>query len=100
MVAVELDVRLLLESLKATDTCIGEWLNVVGYVTDRKSSSSVNKGSRLEIKQKGQKGIAANDVVTVRVQAVILWSAGAVRLGDYERILNERKEVERRLAVQ
>lgn len=80
------DVNLLLSTLKPTDTHVGEWVNVMGYVT----SQSVC-GSRAERPSEASKR------ATVSVQAIMLWSAGSIKLGDYERILAERKEVEKRL---
>lgn len=69
---VELDVRLLLDSLKRTDTAVGEWVNVVGYITD--------------IRRDREK-------IEVCVQAVMLWSAGAVRVEEYEMAVREREEL-------
>ncbi|MCJ1362796.1 hypothetical protein MMC16_001902 [Acarospora aff. strigata] len=82
------DVNLLLSTLKSTDTQVGEWVNILGYVTsppiynsrtDRKPSSKASKRA------------------TVFVQAVMLWSAGSIHLGEYERTLKERKDVEKRM---
>lgn len=65
------DVNILLSTLKSTDTQIGEWINVIGYVQER------------EVKL-GHKA--------VRVQAIMLWSAGSIKLADYEKAVKERKE--------
>jgi hypothetical protein len=68
------NVRLLLETLKSTDTRLGEWVNVIGYVTEPFSP-----------------GHSSVDVLknTTSVQAIILWSAGSVKLEEYEKTLNE-----------
>ena len=70
LVAVKVDVKLLLDSLKRTDTLVGEWVNVVGYITDI---------------------LGRQETVKVHVQAVMLWSAGAIRLEEYERAVRERR---------
>ncbi|KAL9041981.1 MAG: hypothetical protein Q9214_003924, partial [Letrouitia sp. 1 TL-2023] len=67
------DVNILLSTLKSTDTQIGEWINVIGYVQE------------CEVKL-GHKA--------VRVQAIMLWSDGNIKLADYEKAVKERKEAE------
>ncbi|KAI9763152.1 MAG: hypothetical protein M1835_007914 [Candelina submexicana] len=80
------NIDLILSSIKSTDTQIGEWVNIIGYIT-APIPPQTHATSNQNIK-------ASNGV---NVQALVLWSAGAVNLGNYERILEERKEVERRL---
>lgn len=82
-----MDVNLLLSTLKPTDTQVGEWVNVMGYVTSQPVLARPNR--------KPDSG--APRQATVAVQAVLLWSAGSIKLGEYERILTERKELEKRL---
>ena len=79
------DVNLLLESLKNTDTRVGEWVNVMGYVEpvsklgiEAKTDSRVRKA-----------GFAAEEN-SPKIQGVMLWSAGAIKLADYERSLTAR----------
>ncbi|KAF1983256.1 hypothetical protein K402DRAFT_338718 [Aulographum hederae CBS 113979] len=55
----------LLESVKSEDIQSGVWLNVVGYVSQHTPKS-------------------------VHVQALMMWSAGSIKLDVYERALNER----------
>ncbi len=66
------DVNLLLETLKSTDTRVGEWVNVMGYMTSLPGDHTVLSGF-------------PGTVTTV--QAIVLWSAGSVKLDDYEKIL-------------
>ena len=66
------DVNLLLAGLKREDMQLGAWVNVMGYVE----------------KVIGVKG--EGECVKVRVKAVMLWSAGGVKVGEYERILEQR----------
>jgi hypothetical protein len=69
------DINLLLNSLESTDTRVGEWINVMGYITLAPSMLSLT-------------GEPLSD--TVFVQAIALWSAGCIRLQEYEKVLGER----------
>ena len=79
-----MDVKILLETLKTTDTQIGEWVNVMGYVEGH------DKGSKPGKERVGRR----MDVGFAKVQAIMLWSAGSVNLGEYEQAVSERKKVE------
>lgn len=68
-----MDIGLLVETMKTTDTQIGEWVNVVGYVGDK-------------VYAQGQAG--------VKVQALMLWSAEGIDLSVYERAVQGRMESE------
>ena len=69
----QVDVQLLLNTLKSTDTQIGEWINVIGYIkADQKTLP------------KQSKGLSSN----IQVQAIILWSSGPLKLDGYERSLD------------
>ena len=81
------DVGLLLNTVKSNEIQVGEWVNVIGYITQ--SPVGVNQGRRKP--DNTAVGGAAC------VQAIVLWSAGAIKLGEYEQVLEERHEVERRL---
>ena len=70
------DVDLLLSTLKSTDTQMGEWVNVIGYVENPITSHD----RRGKLREKRE----------VKVKAIILWSAGAVRLTEYEHALRDR----------
>lgn len=91
------DINLLLESLKNTDTRLGEWLNVVGYIEpalERSESVGSNgRGSDRSVRVENQNG------TTARVQAVMMWSASSVKLAEYERTLAERIEAEQKRAA-
>lgn len=79
------DVHLLLSTLKPTDTQRGGWVNVVGYVGGRTTTSNPDSRARMA---------RPDEVVGVKVQAIMLWSAGDVKLGEYEKTLAERKHVQ------
>ena len=86
------DVNLLLETLKREDTQVGAWVNIVGYV-----EGIVKEGKRGEMREK-ERDVEAEQwdgapVVYVRVQAIMLWSAGGVKIAEYEKALRERLKV-------
>ena len=82
------DVNLLLSTLKPTDTQVGEWVNVIGYITSQPTRTA---------KTEPRSASEALKWAKVFVQAVMLWSAGSIKLGEYERVLAERKDVDKRL---
>lgn len=81
-----MDVNLLLSSLKTTDTQPGEWVNVMGYVQAKTTQPAHGKG--------GHKGMC-NGLVRVKIQAIMLWSAGSLKLGEYEKALASRMDMEK-----
>jgi len=62
-VIAAVDVKLLLEKLSHENLRVGEWLNVIGYITGR---------------------TRAKGVAVVGVQAVMVWSTGPMDVGRYE----------------
>ncbi|KLU88893.1 hypothetical protein MAPG_07874 [Magnaporthiopsis poae ATCC 64411] len=64
------DVKLLLQNLKAEQTRAGEWVNVIGYVAP-------------EPDQPRPPRPAPGTHHRVRVQAVVLWSAGPLNVQEY-----------------
>ena len=84
-----MDVNLLLETLRREDTQVGAWVNVVGYLEGIVKEGKRGKMRETERDVEAQQGDAA-PVVYVRVQAIMLWSAGGVKIGEYEKALGER----------
>ncbi|KAL1840045.1 hypothetical protein VTJ49DRAFT_916 [Mycothermus thermophilus] len=64
------DVNLILESLGWQQTRAGEWVNVIGYITDPPGEPHGNG--------------PAYGGLTVHAQAILLWSAGPVDPQQYE----------------
>lgn len=95
------DVNVILEGLKREETLVGAWINVVGYVEEVLKEGKNGQGQRQGqaktglMTEKEDKGEEASRVVRVRVQAVMLWNAGGVRIGQYERTLEERLKLEK-----
>ena len=81
------DVNLLLETLKREDTVVGAWVNIVGYVGETMNKTEEVRDLDGNV---GQGGIPR--VYLVKVQAIMLWSAGSISIGEYERVLTERLE--------
>lgn len=71
------DVELLVNTLKSEETQIGEWVNVIGYIQD----SQQQKPSKLPNEPH----------LGIRVQAIVLWSSGPLKLDGYEKSLDLQK---------
>ena len=67
-VTAVVDVNLLLETLGHEQTRVGEWVNVVGYVTSKRRASKPDSGG-----------------LSVNVQALLVWSTGPLDVQRYER---------------
>lgn len=78
-IKVQVDVRLLLTTMKAKETQVGEWVNVIGYITANPNTTP--KGDKLSE--------GASDL---QVQALILWSAGSFDLHGYEQSLDHQRK--------
>ena len=79
------DVNILLENVKRDDIAVGAWVNIIGYVEE-----VINKREKAkDLSGKTAQG-AFSRVDLVKVQAIILWSAGAIKVGEYERALTQR----------
>ncbi|KAH8821113.1 CST complex subunit Ten1 [Xylogone sp. PMI_703] len=70
------NVEHVLNTLKSTETQIGEWVNVMGYVTPKP------RDDLPAISKKSRNGIY--------VQAIVLWSAGPIKLDKYEQSLDQQ----------
>lgn len=94
------DVNVILESLRREDMQVGAWVNVVGYVEgvlkDGKKENRQAQGKTVSVKGNGDSVREGPRVAMVRVQAVMLWSAGGVKIGEYERTLEEKLKLEKR----
>ncbi|KIW02652.1 uncharacterized protein PV09_06090 [Verruconis gallopava] len=55
------------EGLPSTAIAVGAWINIVGYIQGHQNSASI-------------------------VQATMLWEAGPLKVADYERALQARKD--------
>ncbi|KUJ11973.1 uncharacterized protein LY89DRAFT_593878 [Mollisia scopiformis] len=72
LLQAQVDVTLLVTTMKSNDTQIGEWVNVMGYLTSRKEKQTPNRPT-----------------LEVGVQAIVLWSSGSFNLQAYEESLDK-----------
>lgn len=77
LVQAQVDANLLVTTMKSGDTQIGEWVNVMGYVTTQRSKQ------------------ASQETPLVGVQGIMLWSSGPFDLQAYERNLDHKDNKER-----
>ncbi|KAJ9664249.1 hypothetical protein H2201_005241 [Coniosporium apollinis] len=81
-ITAHVNIEHVLESIKSTEMQVGAWLNVLGYVEKPPVYRPTRKLSRKQ---------RASERGKVYVQAVMLWSAGAVKVDAYERAVEQRK---------
>ncbi|KAK3403198.1 CST complex subunit Ten1 [Sordaria brevicollis] len=77
-VAALVDVTLVLRTLKSDQVRIGEWVNVIGYVTTV-TPSPARKGSMRE-----SEPFQARVHTQVRIRALLLWSSGPLDTQRYD----------------
>ncbi|KAK5057716.1 hypothetical protein LTR84_011717 [Exophiala bonariae] len=80
---VWVDVNLVLETIDAQVLCPGAWVNVIGYTR--------NHGSRSDNKNTAEQGSGKG----MALQAILIWSAGALRVEDYTSIVEEQRLVQK-----
>lgn len=68
---IAVDINPLLESITAEELRVGAWVNVLGYVRGRTGGKEDNY-----------------------VEAVMIFPAGAVALGEYERIIRDAQDID------
>ncbi|KAL2824620.1 CST complex subunit Ten1 [Aspergillus cavernicola] len=80
------DINALLETVTWEELCVGAWINVVGYVRRVPADAAWDvRGASTSV----------SDSDSVHVEALMVFPAGAVDLGEYERILYDSQEVDR-----
>jgi hypothetical protein len=78
------DVSLVLESTKSETFATGNWVHVVGYTLSAPRRSRRN-AERLPRPEQPHTSL----------QAILIWDAGPVKLGDYETVLGEEQLAEK-----
>jgi len=71
---------------------VGAWINVVGTVS---FSSQTERDSQSGSKSGRKRSRSRSRVIAV--QAILLWSAGLLKLDDYEKALALRREVDEQM---
>ncbi|PNY23098.1 Uncharacterized protein TCAP_06954 [Tolypocladium capitatum] len=74
-VVVSVNVELMLEMLRSELTRIGEWVNVIGYVTARPEDPAAMFGGE--------------DVPSAYIQALLIWPTGPLDIQQYEKSFEE-----------
>ncbi|KAJ5748170.1 uncharacterized protein N7511_009866 [Penicillium nucicola] len=98
--SVSVDINAVLENLTAEELRVGTWLNVLGYVRESQppsSSFSSTPGSTQS--SDPPTGPVTVPSRPVHVEAVMVFPAGAIALGEYEQILRSSQHVERMIQV-
>ncbi|KAJ5257116.1 hypothetical protein N7478_013220 [Penicillium angulare] len=100
---VSVDINAVLESLTAEDLRVGTWLNVLGYVRDSSCPPEASFSSSEHDSQFSNSEYATVTIPVkvparpVIVEALMVFPAGAIALGEYERILRNVQGVESRI---
>ncbi|KAL4811519.1 CST complex subunit Ten1 [Aspergillus unguis] len=82
--SITVDVNAVLEAVTWEELCVGAWVNVIGYV--RQTSPALGDNVKEP---------AGSVFASVHVDAVVIFSAGVVDLGEYEQILSESLDAEK-----
>ncbi|KAK5454106.1 hypothetical protein LTS15_006106 [Exophiala xenobiotica] len=83
---VLVDIDLVLESIEPSILSTGSWINVIGYT--RSTQRGVRK-SKAKLRQPEDESSF--------LQAVLVWTAGALKITDYEITLEEQRSAQKKL---
>ena len=88
-VAAHVDINLLLENTKRENLEVGAWVNIVGYVQNLKHPQP-----RIKAFREAQEVGSSQSVHTiVQIQAIMLWSAGGIKINEYEKAVTQRTAI-------
>lgn len=88
---VEVDANVVLDGLTRADVQVGAWLNVFGYVRERAAQEAKRRHGRPPIRHNSSRASG------IYIDAVMVLSAGAIHVGEYERVLRDAQEADRRV---
>lgn len=94
---VEVDINLLLGNISHTTVQIGVWLNILGYIREDVPDDCHRRNWSESTHRNSEKGKHVSTDWPVYVQAVTILPAGPVRIGEYESLLRDMQQVERRV---
>lgn len=94
---VAVDINAVLEGLKSEELRVGSWLNVLGYIRESNQPTSSYSSSQTSSQQSAEMPAKVSPR-PVLVEAIMVWPAGAIALGEYERILRNAQDIESRMA--
>ncbi|MDI1485261.1 MAG: hypothetical protein OHK93_000398 [Ramalina farinacea] len=88
------DVNVILETLRRDDLEVGAWVNVLAYVQPDQAESDLKRLSSERLRGKhsppGATSRSGSSTINVKLQAVMLWNAGAIKIADYERAVESK----------
>lgn len=100
--SVTVDINAVVDDLNSELVRVGAWLNVMGYIRELNTPTSSFTSSQLDSQLEGSQ--SSLTVIPTKVsprpvliEAVIVFSAGAIAVGDYERILRQSQDIEQRV---
>ncbi|VUC22664.1 unnamed protein product [Clonostachys rosea] len=82
-VTAYVDVNLVLEALGEEQTRVGEWVNVVGYITAKADAASCPTTTST-----------STQAASVHIQALVLWSTGPLNVDQYEMTFEKKRNKE------
>lgn len=77
-----MDINNILDSVNRNDLQVGAWLNVLGYV-------------RSET-QRGDGPVPPSPANHIYIEALMIFAAGALHIGEYEKALRDMQEMDQR----
>ncbi|KIW61456.1 hypothetical protein PV05_01576 [Exophiala xenobiotica] len=83
---VLVDIDLVLETTEPSTLITGSWINVIGYT--RRTRLNIRK-SKAQLRQPVNESSS--------LQAVLIWTAGALKITDYEITLEEQRSAQKKL---
>ncbi|KAJ5122638.1 uncharacterized protein N7443_002740 [Penicillium atrosanguineum] len=95
-IIVSVDINAVLEDLTSEELRVGSWLNVLGYVRDT-TPPTASFSTQQSSQRPNETPPTKFPPRPVYIEAVMVFSAGAIALGEYERILRNAQDVERRV---
>ena len=89
------DINVIKETMSRNAFDVGEWVNVVGYVADSVEvpQTKADGWTTYERKKKASGTLRVGKVIEARIDAIVVWNTGVLRLGDYESALEARLQV-------
>lgn len=95
--SVPVDINATLETMRSEDLSVGAWLNVLGYVRHQRQVWQSQPPPKQRQRQQEPPQNEAGPTIThsVYVDAVMVFPAGSVEIGEYERILKDLQVVEK-----
>ncbi|KAJ5130768.1 uncharacterized protein N7515_006807 [Penicillium bovifimosum] len=93
--SVSVDINGILEDVTAEALHVGTWLNVLGYVRDLEPAPPPSSFSSTpdDASQPSQRPSTVPPR-PVYIEAILVFPAGAIEIGEYERILCNNRDVE------